>query len=129
MSNVPAKASTRPAGSSCEKPASAAATKVSAMPTVVIWFGVRGERASKRASRSALRLTHAWKRVVNTLLRLLLTVRLSRGATDLPRLLIDLDDLGRHHAPGVSLRLGQRRLAQPPAQSGVAGEDRQGHPQ
>src|SRR5947209_19902063 len=115
MSNVPAKASTRPAGSSCEKPARAAATKVSAMPTVVIWFGVRGERASRRASRSALRLTHAWKRVVNTLLRLLVTC----GAAGLPRLLIYLDDPGRHQTPGESLRLGLCGLSEPAAEHRV----------
>src|SRR5438105_176263 len=125
MSKVPAKARTMPAGSSRPKPASAAATNVSAIPTVVIWFGVSGERARRRASLSALRLTHAWKRVVNTRFGLLLT----RRAPCLSRLLIDLDHPGGHHRPRVPLGLRQGRLAQLTPQVRIASQNRESHTQ
>src|SRR5437660_896007 len=118
MSNVPLTASTRPAVRRCPRPAAAAAANVSSVPATVTWLGVIGSRPRSRASRCALRLTHAWKRVVNTRLHLLCAGR-PAGLPDAPRLLIDVDHLRRDDAPGVALGLRQPRLAQPPPQQRV----------
>src|SRR5438105_15781474 len=119
MSNVPLTASTSPAARRWPSPASTAAPKVNSVPAIVTWLGVIGSRPSSRASLCALRLTHAWKRVVNTRLHLLSRLP---GA---PGLLIDLDHLGRDHAPGVALRLGKPGLPQAAPEQPVPGHDRQ----
>src|SRR5262252_7775081 len=125
MSKVPLRASTMPAGRSCPSPASAAATNVNVVPATVTWFGVMGSRPSSRAIRWALRLTHAWKRVVNTRVHLLVRLVRSASGAGAPRLLVDLDHPPRNGPPPVPLRLGQPGLAQPPPQQLVPGEDRQ----
>src|SRR5437763_16380924 len=71
MSNVPANASTIAPPSRLPNPISTAATQVISVPPTVTMLGVTGSRPSRRPSRSALRLTHAWKRVVSTRLDLL----------------------------------------------------------
>src|SRR5919109_2874367 len=85
------------------------------MPAIVTWLGVMPKRASAPAARCAFRLTHAWKRLVNTLNL--------RGAH--ARRLIYLDHPRRDLAPRVLLGLGQRILRQPAAQIGIAGEHRE----
>src|SRR2546430_4078094 len=52
-----------------------------------------------------------------------------RGGRSPARLLIDLDDPGGDHPPGVPLRLGEARRAEPPAQLWVPNEDGHGHAQ
>src|SRR5437764_9940272 len=119
MSNVPLTASTAPATRRWPRPASSAAPNVNSVPVTVTWLGVIGSRPRSRASRCALRLTHAWKRTVNTRLHLLPTRR-SRGLPRPPRLLVDLDHLRRHDPPGIALGLPQARLAEPAAEQPVA---------
>src|SRR5438105_15464382 len=105
MSNVPANASTSAAQRRRPKPTRRADPKVTIMPATVTMLGVTGRAASSLASRWALRLTHAWNRVVNTRLDLL------AGAErrPYPRLLIHLDDLSGDHPPSVLLGLGATR--------------------
>src|SRR5215467_2256105 len=111
MSNVPLMARTRPAASRLPKAASAAAPNVRKVPATVTWFGVMGSRPMSRASRCAFRLTHAWKRVVNTRLHLL-----SPLLPGLPGLPVDLEDPGRDDGPCIALGLGQAGRAQPAPQ-------------
>src|SRR5262252_8663324 len=125
MSNVPLSASTTPASLSCPSPARAAVTKVNRVPAMVTWLGVIGSRPISRAILCALRLTHAWKRVVNTRLHLLVRVGPDTSGAGSARLLVDLDHPRRDHLPAVALRLRQSGLAQAPAQQLVAGDDGQ----
>src|SRR5215472_15229776 len=126
MSNVPLSASTMPAGRSCPSPARTAATNVNTVPATVTWFGVTGSRANCLAIRWALRLTHAWKRVVNTRLHLLVRVVSGASIPSPPRLLVDPDDPRRDRPPSIALGFRQPRLAQAAAQELVAREDGQG---
>src|SRR5215472_8188236 len=125
MSNVPLSASTTPASLSWPSPARAAATKVNRVPAMVTWLGVIGSRPISRAIRCALRLTHAWKRVVNTRLHLLVRVGSDTSGAGPPRFLIDLDHPRRDRLPAVALRFRQSSLSQAPAQQRVAGDDGQ----
>src|SRR5436190_22919908 len=122
MSHVPAKMSTMPAQRSCPAAASPAATKVSARPTTVTWFGVSGvlPRAVIRAS--AWRRTQASNRVVNIAhLQHGQGLRGKRSAS----LLVDLDHLGGDDLPRVAARLVQPILRKARSQLGVAGKDDQ----
>src|SRR5262245_24324886 len=102
MSNVPLAASTRPAHRRWPVAIRAAAPNVNTVPAIVIWFGVIGSRARSVASRWALRLTHAWKRVVNTRLDLPLVSVDAARAPGQPRLPIDLDDPRGHARPRIA---------------------------
>src|SRR2546430_8245468 len=108
MSQVPAKIRTTPAQRSCPNAASPAATTVSPKPTTVTWFGVSGVRPSAVINASARRRTQASNRVVN--IGHLQRLWAARGE-GLARLLVNLDDLGRHAVPGVSARLVERVVA------------------
>src|SRR5207302_11358956 len=122
MSQVPAKIRTTPAQRSCPNAASPAARNVSASPTTVTWFGVSGVRPSAVIKASAWRRTQASNRVVNTGH----LHRLGRvGGEREARLLVDLDDLGRHQVPRVATRLLQRLIGEPAPQLRVTGEDDQ----
>src|SRR5207248_11179056 len=119
MSNVPANASTSPAGRSCPVPASNAARNVRAVPTTVIWFGVTGSRPRADIRLSAWRRTQASNRVVN------MHLLEHAGRRRAPRLLVYLDDLGRDRGPRIARRLGEACRAHPRPKLAVAGENDQ----
>src|SRR5579859_90402 len=122
MSKQPPKASTRAPATSWPMPTRTAEANTTSIPVTVTRLGVTGRRAKLAASRWALRLTQAWNRLVNTSLLLCLSL-------PAPGLLINLEDLAGHLAPGVTLSLGQAPPAQPRAQLGIAGQPFQGHGQ
>src|SRR2546427_9393421 len=120
MSQVPAKISTMPGERSCPNAASPAARKVSASPTTVTWFGVRGVRPSAVIKASACLRTQASNRVVNTThLHCLGRVGGERAAG----VLVNLDDLGRNEVPRVATGLLQRVDGKPAAQVGLTLRD------
>src|SRR5437868_6959297 len=125
MSNVPANASTSAAQRRRPKPTRRADPKVTTMPATVTMLGVTGSADSSLASRWALRLTHAWNRVVNTRFNLLA----GPDRRPCPRLLVHLDDSARHHSPGVFLGLDETCGSQPPPQLGVSGQHGHGDTQ
>src|SRR5258708_24725754 len=114
MPTGPLPASTTPASGRWPTPARIAAANVSSVPATVTWLGVMGSRLSRPAARWALRLTHAWKRVVNTRLDLL------AGGPRLPHLLVHLDQPRRDRLPGVALGLGEAGVAEAAAEQPVA---------
>src|SRR3989442_13917891 len=124
MSQVPAKISTMPAQRSCPNATSPAARKVSASPTTVTWFGVRGVRPSAVIKASACLRTQASNRVVNTThLHCLGRVGGERAAG----VLVNLDDLGGNEVPRVATCLLQRVVGKPAAQVGITrGDDERG---
>src|ERR1700676_90722 len=98
MSHVPAKIRTTPAHCRWPKAISPAATKVSATPTTVSWFGVKGTRPTADIKASAWRRTQASNRVVNmTLLGVL-----RHGLRGFARFLVDLDHLRGDCVPRVA---------------------------
>src|SRR4029078_8974454 len=102
MPHVPAKIRTPPAHRSCPAAARPAAANVSARPTTVTWFGVRGVRPRGVIRAAAWRRTQASTRVVNTAyLQYSCRPRSQRCAS----LLVDLDDLGGDELPRGAARL------------------------
>src|SRR6266852_1123001 len=124
MSNVPAKASMTPPHRRSPNAVSTAATKVSAVPTTVIWFGVTGSRWSADIRASAWRRTQASNRVVN-IHHLPGAHRLSLFAQP-ARFPINVHDLRSDLLPGIAARLLQTVSAHPASQLLIAREDDQG---
>src|ERR1700730_1178142 len=123
MSNVPAKARTTPPQRSWPPAVSTAATKVSAVPSTVIWFGVTGRRPSAAIRDSACRRTQASNRVVN-IQHLSRTDHLSLRAY-LASLAIDLEHLRSDLFPCVAAGLLEPVCAHPVPKLGVARKDDQ----
>src|SRR5450759_5631359 len=121
MSHVPAKIRTTPAHRSWPKATRNAAANVSATPTTVTWFGVKGTRPTADIRASALRRTQVSNRVVNMSLPWLP----GRVACGLARFFVNLDHLCRDSIPGVPAGLFVPERAHPTSQLGVPSQDDQ----
>src|SRR4030088_2897792 len=118
MSNVPAKIHTTPAHRRWPNATSIEAANVSPSPITVIWFGVTGSRRTADIKVSAWRRTPASNRAVNI-------APLNPAGDGRSRLVVNLDNLGRHYLPCVTARLLVSVGGHPPAQLRVPGQGEQ----